>query len=167
MTSADGATTSIDTLSDIFAGAMQNMRHSGDIVIAATQIVAKRVGLGLAATFDPLQADHVEFAQIVPEKVKAFSAAGLAVLKQSDQANRQMMRLASDEVILAGRATMEMTVCSNPASLAEAQGRFAHAWFDRAAANFITMGRLALTVQVAAMAPIQQTVLANAERLGR
>ena len=121
----------------------------------------------MTATFDPLRADHVEFAQIVPEKVEAFSAAGMAILKQSGQAIGQMTRLASDEVMMTAHATMEMTVCSSPASLVEAQGRFTSAWFERAASNFITMGRLAVTTQAAVMAPIQQTVFANAERLGR
>jgi len=159
--------TSADALSDILAVAAQNARHGGDIAFAATQIIAKRVELGVTASLDPLRADHVEFAQMVPEKVEAFSAAGMAIVKQSGQAIQQMTRFASDEVMMTARATMEMTVCSGPASLVEAQARFAYAWFDRVALNFITMGSLALSTQAAAMAPIQQTVFANAERLGR
>jgi hypothetical protein len=34
----------------------------------------------------------VEFARIVPEKVEAFSAAGMIILKRSEQARRQMTR---------------------------------------------------------------------------
>jgi hypothetical protein len=41
------------------------------------------------------------------------------------------------------------------------------AWFDRATSTIFAMGLLALGVQDSAMAPIRQTVAANAERLSR
>ena len=44
----------------------------------------------------------------------------MVMLKQSGQANRQMMRFASDEVMTTARATVEMTGCSSPAAVAEA-----------------------------------------------
>jgi hypothetical protein len=125
------------------------------------------VALGIAAALDPLRADHTEFERMVPEKVKAFSAAGMIMLEQSGQANRQVTRLASDAAMTTARATMAMAGCSNPVALVQAQGRFALDWFNRAASDFIAMGMLALGAQEAAMLPIQQTVFANAERLGR
>jgi hypothetical protein len=102
---------------------------------------------------------------MVPEKVDAFSGAGMAMMRQSHQAGRQMMRRASDEVMSSARAAIEMIGCSGPAALAEAQGRFARAWVDRATSGFIALGMLAVTAQAAAMTPIRQTVAANAERL--
>jgi hypothetical protein len=155
------------TIGDVFAVATRNASHGGNLAIAASQVLAKRVALGMAAALDPLRADHVEFARIIPEKVEAFSAAGMIMLQQSNQANGQMTRLASDEVVTTARATMAMAGCASPAALAAAQGRFALAWFDRAASNFIAMGMLALSAQDAAMTPIRQMVAANAERLGR
>jgi hypothetical protein len=124
------------------------------------------VALGLAAVLDPMHADHVEFARMVPEKVQAFSAAGMVMVKQSGEASRQMMRLASEEVMTTACATIKMTGCCSPAAWAEAQSRFARAWFGRATSSLNTMGMLMLTAQAAAMAPIRQTVAANAERLG-
>jgi O-methyltransferase involved in polyketide biosynthesis len=156
-----------DTMGGVLTAATQNAMHAGDIARATSQVIAKRVALGMAAAFDPLQADHVEFAQIIPEKVEAFSTAGMVMLKQSGQASRQMIRLASDEVMTTARATIEMVGCSSPFTLAEAQSRFARAWFSRAASSFIALGALALASQAATMAPIRQTVVANAERLGR
>jgi O-methyltransferase involved in polyketide biosynthesis len=103
----------------------------------------------------------------VPEKVEAFSSAGMVMLKQSGHAGRQMLRHASDEVMTTARAAIEMTACSNPAALMEAQGRFARAWFGRAASRWVAMGLGAIEAQSAAMALIRQTVVANAERLGR
>jgi hypothetical protein len=52
-------------------------------------------------------------------------------------------------------------------TLVQAQGRFALEWLNRAVSEFIPMGMLTLGAQEAAMLPIQQTVFANSERLGR
>ncbi len=68
---------------------------------------------------------------MVPEKVEAFSAAGMVMLNQSGEASRQMMRLASEEVMTTACATLEMTGCSSPAAWAEAQSRLARAWLSR------------------------------------
>jgi hypothetical protein len=151
----------------VVSAARENAARGNDIVIATSQVIAKRVALGIAAAFDPMNADHVEFARIVPEKVKAFSTSGMDMLRHSSEANRQMLRFASDEVTMTVRATMEIAECASPAAFAEAQGRFALACFSRAASSFIKLGMLALTAQAAAMAPIHATVVANAERLGR
>ena len=51
--------------------------------------------------------------------------------------------------------------------MVETQRRFAAAWFEKAASNFMAMGVLALDAQAAAIAPFQQTIAANAERLDR
>ena len=56
---------------------------------------------------------------------------------------------------------MEMTGCSSPASIAELQGKFARAWFDRMTSSFIMMGTMVLTAQAAATMPIQETYLLN------
>jgi monomeric isocitrate dehydrogenase len=104
---------------------------------------------------------------MVPEKVEAFSAAGMVMLKQSSQASRQIMRLTSDEVMMTVHAKMEMTSCSRPVSFAELQGKFVRAWFSPMTSSFITMGITVLTAQAAAMMPIQETVFANADRLSR
>jgi hypothetical protein len=159
--------TTDEAMGGFLAAATQNVRYGGDIAIATTQVIAKRVALGVAATFNPLGADRAEFSRMVPEKVEAFSAASVVLLEQSHQANRQMMCLVSDEVMTTARATIEMTGCFNPATLAETQGRFARAWFSRVASSWITMGSWGLEAQSAAMAPIRQTVVANAERLAQ
>jgi hypothetical protein len=167
MTSKSSDVSHADMMGGVLIAAAQNSKHGGDMARATSQVIAKRVALGMAAAFNPLQADHAEFARIIPEKVEAFSTAGMAMLKQSGQASRQMIRLATEEVMTTARATIEMTSCSGPAALAEAQSRFARAWLSRAASSFIALGALALASQAATMAPVRQTVLANAERLGQ
>lgn len=166
MTSTNGNVSRADTTDSVLAMAMQNAGHGNDLANATTKIIAKRVALGLAAAWDPMHADHAELARMVPEKVEAFSAAGMVMLKQSGEAGREMMRMASEEVMTTACATIEMTSCSSPVAWAEAQSRFARAWLSRATSSFNAMGMLVLTVQAAAMAPIRQTVVANAERLG-
>jgi O-methyltransferase involved in polyketide biosynthesis len=152
-------------ISDVIATATQNADRSGDLAVAAGGVIAKRVALGVAAAFDPLKADHVEFARIVPEKLEAFTAVGMIMLRQTEQATRQMTRFASDEVATMTSQAMAMASCKTPASLMLAQTRFAMGCFERASAQFLAMSMLMLSGQDAAMAPLRQTVAVNAERL--
>jgi O-methyltransferase involved in polyketide biosynthesis len=154
-------------IGDALAMVSRNVSTGSDLAISASQIIARRVALGIAGALDPLRADHTELERIVPEKVEAFSAAGIILLEQSGQANRHMTRLASDAAMTAARATIAMAGCANPMALIQAQGVFALEWINRATSSFIAMGVLALTAQEAAMVPIQQTVASNTERLGR
>jgi hypothetical protein len=130
MTSNTSDVSTENTMGGVMSAATQNATHAGEIARASSQVVAKRVALGMVAALNPLQADYVEFARRIPEKVEAFTAAGMVMMKQSGQAGRQFICLASDEVMTTARATIEMAGCSNPATLAEAQRRFAGAWFS-------------------------------------
>jgi hypothetical protein len=155
-----------ETIDTVIAAATQNAGRGGDLVMAAGQVVAKRVALGVAAAVNPMAADHAEFGRMVPEKMEAMSAAGMIMLAQSTDASFEITRRASDEVMQAAAATIEMAGCTDPMAVVEAQSKFAIAWFDRAAANAIAMGMLALRAHDAAMEPIRDTVAANTERLG-
>jgi O-methyltransferase involved in polyketide biosynthesis len=166
MTSVNDDDSTVDAMGDFLAAATQNAKCGGDIAVATTQVVGKRIALGLAASINPLRADGAEFSRMFPEKVEAFSTAGMVMLKQSGQASRRMMRFASDEVTTTFCATMEMSGCCSPAALAGAQSKFARAWFTRASLSWFAMGIHALEAQAAAMAPIRQMVTANAQRLG-
>jgi hypothetical protein len=154
------------TLNGVIDAATDNATSGNDLAIAAGQIIARRVALGVAAAFDPTQADHAEFGRMMPEKLEAFSAAGVIMLEQSSQASLEITRFASDEIMTTAQATLAIAACSNPVAMAEAQGQFAIDWFNRAASNLFAVGLLALGVQKAAMVPIRRTLAANAERLG-
>lgn len=153
-------------MNDMLALATRNAESGGELAIAAGQVIAKRVALGMAAAVNPIAADHAEFARMMPEKVEAFSAAGKAMLEQSEEARSQLTRLASDEVMTTARATMEMARCGNPVAVMQAQGKFAQAWINRATSNFMAMGMMMLSAQAAALAPLQVAVAANTKRLG-
>jgi hypothetical protein len=165
MTSNEADEASAGTIDTMLALAARSVDNGNDLAIGAGQVVAKRVALGVVAAVNPMAADHAEFARLVPEKVKAFSAAGIAMVEQSARVTNQLARFASDEVLTTARATIEMATCSNPVAVLEAQGRFAHAWWDRAASNFMALGMMALNAQAAALGPLRLAVAANAERL--
>jgi O-methyltransferase involved in polyketide biosynthesis len=155
------------SLNGVIEGATRNANSGSDLAIAAGQVIAKRVALGVAAAFDPMRADHAEFGRMVPEKMEAFSASGMIMMQQATQAGKQITRFASDAIMTATRATLAMASSTSPAALAQTQGRFALAWFEQAASNFMAIGVLALGAQEAALVPIQQTIAANTKRLGR
>jgi hypothetical protein len=161
MTSPNGTA----TFSHVVEAAARNFGRGSDLALAAGQIIARRVALGFAAAIDPWQADHDEFHRMVPEKLEVFSTAGMIMLERSSQAGFTMTRLASDEVLTTASATMTMAGCADPLALAEAQGRFALAWLDRASALMIAMGMLALHAHDAVMEPIRDAVAANTARL--
>jgi hypothetical protein len=151
--------------SGFLAAAAVNARCGGEIAVATGEVIAKRVALGMAATLNPMQADLAEFSRMVPEKLEAFSAAGMVMLTQSGQANRHMLRSASEEVMATAHATLQLTGCATPTALAEAHGSLVRAWFTRAMMHWIALGVRTCEAQSAAMAPIRQTVVANAQRL--
>jgi len=155
------------TFNGVLDAAARNADTSNDLAVAAGQIIARRITLGMAAAFDPIGADHAEFSRIVPEKLEAFSAASMIMLERSNHASWEITRIASDEAITTAQATLSIASCADPMAIAEAQRRFALAWFSRAAENFLAIGLLALGAQEAAMVPIRQTIAANSERLGR
>jgi hypothetical protein len=155
------------SLNGVMEVAARNANSGNDIAIGAGQIIARRVALGMAAAFDPLGADQTEFGRMVPEKMEAFSAAGMIMMQQASQAGEQISRFATDAITTAARASIAMAGSDSPVAFAEAQGRFAMAWCEQAAANFMTIGMLALDAQQAAMVPIQERIAANTERLGR
>jgi O-methyltransferase involved in polyketide biosynthesis len=153
-------------LGAVLAAATLNARQSGDLALAAGQVVAKRVALGVAGALNPSAANLGEFARMIPEKREAFSAASMILLQQSDKVGPTLTRLASDEVHATASATIAVLGGGmTPAGLAAAQRRFMVAWLARASTNFVAMGMLSLHAQAAAMAPIREQVAVNVDKL--
>ena len=163
--SMDVDNTSLASIGGVFAAATLNASRSGDLALAASHVVAKRVALGVAGALNPAEADHAEFARMVPEKIDAFSAVGVALREQTDHVAREFSRLASDEMQAAARATMSLAGCATPGAFAAAQHAWMVGWFERAAANVAAMGMLTLQAQEAAMAPLHNQVAVNVDRL--
>lgn len=153
------------TIDAVFAAAEKSVDQSRDLFIAVSNVIAKRVALGMECAFDPQRAGHDEFAGMVPEKMEAFSYAGMIALDRSADAAWEVSLLAYDEALTTTRATLAMATCGSPAALAKMQTSFVLGWFDRARSNFAAIGLLALSAQDAAVAPIRRAVHNNVERL--
>jgi hypothetical protein len=147
--------------------AATNGRKTGELAVAAGRVVAKRVSLGAAAAIDPLNADHAEFARMVPEKTIAFSQAGMTSLRYSGEVAQRVASYAASEMAAMAAAAVAIAGCRTSAGIVAAQSRFSTAWFTRALSQSIALGSLAMRSQGAAMAPIHRTATANARRLSR
>ena len=144
-----------------------NARKTGELLKASGQVIAKRTTLGAAAMLDPLNADHAEFAKIIPEKTRAFSQAGLSWLQWSGTVAEQMTRFGLGEMASLGEAVLAIARCHTPAGVVATQSRFATAYLARALSQSIMLTSLATRSQHATMAPIHRTATANARRLSR
>jgi len=132
---------------------------------ASGTVIAKRTALGLAAIADPWRADHAEFALIVPEKVIAFGHSAAIVMQSSGDIARRILRFATNESILATRATAELAGCRDLTALLSVQNRFAAAWFSRVSSHAIALAALMTQAQAASMAPVHRVATRNSRRL--
>jgi hypothetical protein len=55
---------------------------AGETTSAAGAVIGARSGIISAAIRDPLHADHAEIRRIIPEKMRAISESGVAVLEE-------------------------------------------------------------------------------------
>jgi hypothetical protein len=150
-----------DTMVDVGV----NHGTAGELALASGEVVAKRMALGAAAMVDPLNADHAEFARMVPEKAQAFADAGTAVLQRSSDIVQQMANFAVNEMSIAMKSTMDMVACRTPAALVAVQGKFLLGWLNRSLSQSAALGAFAVRSQAAVMAPVHKTATANARRL--
>jgi hypothetical protein len=68
-----------------------------ELTKAAGHVVATNMSLGAAAVIDPRNADHVEFAKIIPEEARAFSE-GMTWLQWSNQVAGRTAHFAASEM---------------------------------------------------------------------
>ena len=80
---------------------------------------------------NPFNADHAEFARMVPEKAQAFADAGTAILQRSSDVVQQMANYAVTEMSIAMTSTVGMIACRTPVALAAAQSKFLLGWLSR------------------------------------
>jgi hypothetical protein len=150
---------------DVMAAASRTAGNGGDLAVTSAQVIAKRVALGVAASVNPLQADHAEFARMLPEKMAAWTEAGKILLHWSDLGRQQAARSACEEARATADAARAMAMSRDPLALAMAQGSYARAWCARITAQSYAAGMFMLAAQDAAMAPFRKTVAGNLERL--
>ena len=129
MTSAKQTARDARAVGRAIALAGANSIAGSEMLMAAGEVIGKRMALGAAAIADPVNADHEEFALMIPEKARAFGAAGTILIERSARAAQYASAVAMKELALAAKATTEIAGCATPAALAVAQGDFAWSWF--------------------------------------
>ena len=132
---------------------------------AAGHVVAKRTALGLVAMANLAQADHAEFARIVPEKIEAFRASAIALMGYSAELAQQAARYASSEIAIASEAVVDLARCRTPAAAIGIQSQFATTWFARARSRSIAVAALAVRSYGAVTTPVHQVAIRNSRRL--
>jgi sensor domain CHASE-containing protein len=144
-----------------------NLRSSGEMAMAAGQVIAHRMGLGVSAMVAPGDADHAEFARMVPEKLEAFTHSGTALLRRSGKTGEALLRYSAAEMAAASQALLALSTARSPTALALAPMQYAQGWFDRALRQCMSLGLHALHAQSAALAPIHRAATQNAARLSK
>jgi hypothetical protein len=127
---------------------------AAEMAAAASAVIGYRMGLIAAAGQNPLAADHAELGRMIPEKVAAFSAAGLAAMEAYWSLQRDLANYMSHvgRMMTAGRLPL-------PSELAELAERTS---ID--AARLAGSGVEAASV---AIAPLHRKATSNARRLAR
>jgi hypothetical protein len=114
---------------------------------------------------NPAQADHAEFTRIVPEKMEAFRASAIALMRCSGELAQQAARFASSEIAIASEAVADLARCRTPAAAIGIQSQFATAWFARTLSRSIAVGALAVRSYGAVTTPVHQVAIRNSRRL--
>ena len=132
---------------------------------ATSHVVAKQALFQLSAIVNPPAADHVEFGRIVPQKIAAFRASAITLMRCSQEIAQQATRFATSEMANATAAAADLARCRTPAAIVAVQSRFATGWFFRALSQSIAVGALAMRSYGDVMAPVHQVAVRNSRRL--
>lgn len=138
---------------------------AGELAAVAGSVVARRVGLGLAALADPIGADHAELARMVPEKVEAFAAAGGIMLERSAGIGQRLVSYGIREATITAREMVAMAGCADGAALLRAQMRSAAGRMNRTVELWLQIGGMSLAIGGATLTPVHKAATANARRL--
>jgi hypothetical protein len=135
----------------------KNVKQGAALALAANAVISRRTAKAIAGIADPVSADHGEFGRLVPEKVHAFTVAGMEWAHYAFAAGARCNVLALNECAALGRTALALADVSN--SLLAFWGRLEWAAL-KASAD-------ALAAQRAITSPILATAKANAARLRR
>jgi len=112
-------------------------------------------------------AEHAQFAKLMPERTGAVAETGMTWLQWSSKAAELMTRFAAREMASGMASTAALARCRTPATALAAQGRIGADWFMRRIAQSIALGSLAVRSQAAAITSIRRAATTNARRLSR
>jgi hypothetical protein len=114
---------------------------------------------------DPANADRAEFSRMMPEKIAAFSASGLALYRWASDVAYQVARTTGDEAANLARASTELALCRTPAAAVAVQTRFAIGWCERALSQLLAGSALAMRSHGTMLTPLHRAATSNDRRL--
>lgn len=128
--------------------------RASDLMHASREVVQKRSGMMAVAMRSPVDGDYAELARMVPEKIGAFSSAGVAIARQCWTMQMALLTEAQHVGALFARGR-----APSVAELSELAARTT-AYIVTSAENIAQLGAVGL-------APVHRTATANARRLKR
>lgn len=150
-------------------GNAQSATHTamagGEMMRAASDVIAARLEIMAAGMADPRKTDFKEMSLMSSEKVEALSASAATLAGNLGDVGGRLSRNAMEEVGYASRAATAMAAAATPASMATVQLNYAVGWWSRAAGQMLTLNTEVLKAQADALKPIHHAAMANAKRL--
>jgi hypothetical protein len=139
-------------------------RKGVGVSVAASRVKARRAAPDGAAVADPVQADHSEFARILPGKLSAYSRAATILMAKSGEMAQQITRFVSYETMIAAEAGTRVARCRDLDAALTVQRQFTMAWYFRALSqNIAVAGQMMLAVE-AVLAPVQSVATSSSKR---
>ena len=139
----------------------------GEMLKAASDVIAARLEIMAAGMANPGKADLAEMSLMSSEKVEALSASAASMAQNFGDLGGRLSQSAADEMAIASKAASTMAAAATPAAFAAAQYDYALGWWGRATGQMLTLNTELLQAQADALKPIHDTAVANARRLKR
>ncbi|AQR60502.1 phasin [Brevundimonas sp. LM2] len=147
--------------------AESNAANGGEMLRAASDVIAARLTIMAEGLANPMQADMREMSLMGSEKVEALTASAHAMTDNLGDLAARVSQSALDEVAHAQQAAARIAAAGSPQAAATAHYDYAVAWWGRAAGQMLTLNTELLKAQADALAPIHSAAVANAARLKR
>jgi hypothetical protein len=141
--------------------------NGGEMMRAASEVIAARMTLMAEGLANPMKADIREMSLMGTEKMQALTASATAVAVTLGDVAARVSQSALDEVGHAQQAASAITSADTPQAAAAAHYNYAVAWWGRAAGQMLTLNTELMKVQADALKPIHSVAVANARRLKR
>lgn len=165
MTQFDKAIRDSRQMSNNAHSAALSALNGGEMIKAASDVIAARLEIMAAGLADPGKVDLKEISLMSSEKVEAMSASAATLAGNFGDLGGRVTKNALEEVGFASRAASAMAAAATPAGAAQVQFNYALGWWNRAASQMLTINTEMLKAQADAMKPIHRTAMANAKRL--
>lgn len=145
--------------------ATTNADHGGEMMRAASDVIAARMAIMAEGFANPMKADVREMSLMGTEKLEAMNASASAVAGTLGDLAARTSKSAMDEMGYAARAASAMASAATPQGAASAQIAWAMGWWSRASTQMLSLNTELLKAHAEALKPIHAAATANARRL--